>query len=105
MLEAKGYAVLPARDPTEAIGIFERDGGEIQLLVTDVVLPQMNGLELARMLRKVSPQLRALFVSGYAHSAAGKSIQEDRLPFLQKPFSVDALLKSVREVLDAPEPG
>ncbi|MGE3175970.1 MAG: ATP-binding protein, partial [Vicinamibacterales bacterium] len=99
-LERLGYTVIAADAPDKALRLAEGALGPIHLLITDVVMPGMNGRELARRLRGASPQLRALFVSGYADSEAA----EDHVPstdgFLLKPFALAGLARKVREVLD-----
>jgi two-component system cell cycle sensor histidine kinase/response regulator CckA len=77
----------------------------VHLLVTDVVMPEMNGRELAARLRVIRPELRTLFVSGYPATAlAPRGVLEEGVHFLQKPFSVEDLAVSVRAALDAPRP-
>jgi two-component system, cell cycle sensor histidine kinase and response regulator CckA len=102
MLEDLGYTVWPVASPGEAIRLAQTRGGEIDLLVTDVVMPEMNGPELARRLLAAHPHLRCLFVSGYfADSAALRSAQAQEIDFLQKPFSSADLADRVRRALDA----
>jgi two-component system cell cycle sensor histidine kinase/response regulator CckA len=95
-----GYTVVDAPDPSHAFDRFEEHEGRLQLLITDVVMPQMNGRELAEALVARQPDLRVLFMSGYtddhvlAHGVAGGA------GFLHKPFTPDVLARKVREVLD-----
>jgi PAS domain S-box-containing protein len=103
VLERQGYTVLRARDGAEAVALGRARAGTIDLLVTDVVMPGMGGPESAGLLQQVRPGLRVLFVSGYADRAAHR-ILDPNVPYLQKPFSPDALARKVREVLDAPPP-
>jgi two-component system, cell cycle sensor histidine kinase and response regulator CckA len=101
-LRGFGYTVLGLREPLEALELDAGDCGRIDLLITDIVLPGMNGLELAERMRARMPGLHMLFVSGYADEAAFKSqIAATGAAFLPKPFSRDALARKVREVLDA----
>jgi PAS domain S-box-containing protein len=101
-LESRGYTVLEARDGREAIQIVQGHSGTIDLLVTDVVMPKMGGRELVHRLMAQRPQMKALFMSGYAEQASTEHGSGDRLAiFLQKPFSLDSLARKVREVLDA----
>jgi PAS domain S-box-containing protein len=97
-----GYRVLDARTPAEALQILERHQGVIHLLVTDVVMPQMSGRELAERLTAREPTLKVLYMSGYTESAI---VRHGRLDagtvLLQKPFAPDALADKVRTVLDA----
>jgi CheY-like chemotaxis protein len=102
-LRKQGYRVLEASQGEEALEFSELYGGRIDLLVTDLVMPQMNGRELARRLVSSRPEIKVLYISGYADSAAWC---EDGLDssgaFLQKPFSPEALARKVREVLGGP---
>jgi CheY-like chemotaxis protein len=101
-LERLGYKVLPASTPSEAIRLSNEHAGTIDLLVTDVVMPEMNGRDLADRLSSVDPNLKKLFVSGYSASAlAPRGVLDDGVHFLQKPFSLTALAAKVREVLEA----
>ena len=101
-LEAEGYTILCASDGTDALRIVERHGGEIHLLLTDVVMPGMSGRELAEQMAARRAGIRILYMSGYPGDAA---IQQGGLArgsaFLQKPFSPDGLTRKVRETLDA----
>ena len=102
VLERFGYVVLTAGTPGEAIQLFESHPGAVNLLVTDVVMPEMNGRELAARLRAARPDLKTLFVSGYSASAlAPRGVLDEGVHFLQKPFSLEDLAASVREALDA----
>ncbi len=105
MLEAKGYAVLTAATPADALALVERHTEAIHLAVTDVILPGMDGPELARRLEKARPGLRVLFVSGYANEAiVHQGVLDPSVAYLPKPFTAEALARKVREVLDAPRP-
>jgi FixJ family two-component response regulator len=74
----------------------------VQLLITDVVMPNMSGPQLAQRLRGIRPGLKVLYLSGYTDDAIVRhGILEGEAPFLQKPFSPDSLAQKVREVLDA----
>ena len=101
VLKRLGYTVLAADNPEEAIRLATRHTGDIQLLVTDVVMPEMNGKELAQRIGAIKPAIRCLFMSGYTDDVIGRQgIIEEGLDFLQKPFSVKSLVDKVREVLD-----
>lgn len=103
ILERLGYHVLTAHDPSDAIGLAGPNGGAIHLLVTDVVMPEMNGRELAERLRSMHPGLKCLFMSGYtANAIAHHGVLDQGVQFLQKPFSTDDLARKVREALDQP---
>ncbi len=100
MLKQLGYAVLTAGTPGEALGHAEVYPGEIHLLVTDVVMPEMNGRELAERISSLRPDLRCLFMSGYTAEVFGpRGLLEDGVHFVQKPFMTSELAVKVREVL------
>jgi signal transduction histidine kinase/CheY-like chemotaxis protein len=106
ILEMNGYRVLEAKHGQDAIELTERHKGSIQLMVTDVVMPQMSGRELAQHLARTRPDMRVLFMSGYTDNAIVRhGVLEPGTAFLSKPFTPDALAAKVREVLDAPRPG
>src|SRR5882762_8272675 len=101
-LEAEGYTILCASDGADALRIVERHGGEIHLLLTDVVMPGMSGRELAEQMTARRAGIRILYMSGYPGDAAvhhGALVRGSA--FLQKPFAPDALARKVRETLDA----
>jgi len=101
MLELSGYSVLSARTPGAAIAIAEQYDGPIHLLITDVVMPEMNGKELRSKIEKLKTNIKVLFMSGYtANVIMHRGILEDKVHFIQKPFSVNSLVGKVREVLD-----
>ena len=103
ILEMNDYDVLEARHGAEAIEISERHQGLIHLMVTDVVMPQMSGSELAQRLQPVRPDMKVLYMSGYTDDAAVRhGVLGAGMAFLSKPFTPDALALKVREVLDAP---
>ena len=117
VLQRRGYNVLEARHGGEALILCERHTGDIDLLLTDVILEHLNGPELAERLLKMRPQMRVLYMSGYAPEAilqraasaqhvngsgaahAGDAVMLDLTHFLPKPFTADALAKKVREVM------
>jgi PAS domain S-box-containing protein len=102
MLERLGYAVMTASTPGEAIRVASEKHGEIHLLLTDVIMPEMNGRNLAEELSSRDPELKCLFMSGYTESAiAHHGVLDERANFLQKPFSNQELAVKVREVLDS----
>lgn len=101
LLEASGYHVLAASHGGEAMQICREYPGTIHLLVTDLILPQMNGRELARQAVPIRPSMKVLYVSGYPdETLVTAGVARSQVPFLQKPFASDALLFSVRKVLD-----
>ena len=100
MLERQGYAVLAANTPGEALRLAGERAGRIDLLMTDVVMPEMNGRDLSKRLLAAHPDLKLLFMSGYtADVIAHNGVLEDGLHFIQKPFSRQDLAAKVREVL------
>ncbi len=100
-LEGKGYTVLEADSPREAMRLAQEQGAAIALLLTDVMMPEMNGHALAATLRAAHPQLKHLFMSGYPmRDGEGDGQMEDAAHFLAKPFTLAALTAKVREVLD-----
>lgn len=101
MLEGLGYHVLSAGSPLEAINLVEGYKNRIDLLLTDVVLPEMNGKELARRIRLFYPDIDVLFMSGYtANVIAHHGVLDNGVNFLQKPYSHQSLAAKIREVLD-----
>lgn len=101
ILEMQGYRVLTAGTPGEAIRMAIEHVGEIHLLLTDVIMPEMNGRELAKKLLSLYPGLKRLFMSGYtADVIAHHGVLDEGVQFIQKPFSLDALADKVRETLD-----
>jgi len=101
MLKELGYTVLTASTPSEAIRLADKHGREIHLLMTDVVMPEMNGRDLAKRLLSVHPNIRCLFMSGYATNIIAQgSVLVDGAHFMQKPFSLKDLATKVRETLD-----
>jgi signal transduction histidine kinase/ActR/RegA family two-component response regulator len=101
MLEQMGYVVLTAGTPAEALRQAEQHGPEIHLLLTDVVMPEMSGPDLAKKLLSLHPHLKALFMSGFpAHLNAQRGLLENG-DFLQKPFSNAELAARMRQALDA----
>ncbi len=101
MLKSFGYSVLAADTPGKAIRLAEEHAGEIHLLVTDVIMPKMNGRDLAKKLLSLYPDLKRLFMSGYtADVIAQHGMLDEGVQFIQKPFSLQELAVNVREVLD-----
>jgi PAS domain S-box-containing protein len=101
ILETCGYEVYEASNGAAAFSEFEKEWAEIDLLVTDVVMPGMGGRELSEMARERRPDLKVLFTSGYTDDAVvRRGILDEGHNFLQKPFTFDALARKVRTVLD-----
>jgi CheY-like chemotaxis protein len=102
MLQRQGYSVLTANTPGEGMRIAREHSGPIHLLMTDVVMPEMNGRDLARNLLALHPHLKRLFTSGYtADVIANHGVLDEGVHFIGKPFSMRELAAKVREVLDA----
>jgi two-component system cell cycle sensor histidine kinase/response regulator CckA len=103
VLQRAGFDVMTALNPGEALLIAEQQGGDLDLLLTDVVMSHMNGRELSRRLGEMLPELRVAYMSGYTddillqNAVAGGEVQ-----LLRKPFGADALVRTVRAVLDSP---
>ncbi|MBN1266488.1 MAG: PAS domain S-box protein [Anaerolineales bacterium] len=101
MLENLGYAVMAAKTPTEAIRLASEHHGSIDLLITDVVMPEMNGRDLSKNLVNIHPGIKCLFMSGYtANVIAHHGALDPDVEFIQKPFSNQALSTKVREVIE-----
>jgi PAS domain S-box-containing protein len=100
MLRRQGYRVIPAEDPRHCQEILAREPEPIDLLLTDVVMPVMNGRQLFELLQASQPGLRVLYMSGHEKSViADQGILDDDAPFLHKPFSISMLAEKVLEVL------
>jgi signal transduction histidine kinase/ActR/RegA family two-component response regulator len=98
-LTAAGYQVLTAADGAEALDIGQKMGEAIDLLVTDVVMPRMRGPELAKRLKRLLPDLKVVYISGYTEEFSEGSSLLEGASFLQKPFSRDALLRQIHDAL------
>jgi CheY-like chemotaxis protein len=100
-LEKRGYTVLAAEDGTEAIRILENNRSEIDLVVSDIMMPKLNGLELRKKAILLRPEMRFLFISGYAEDTIGRTAH---LPqdagYLEKPFLTIELARKVRTLLN-----
>ncbi len=100
ILSGAGYRVLNGASGEEAVRIAQEHGDEIDLVITDVVMPRMSGKELARKLKEIGLEAKTLYISGYTDNAIVKhGILEEGIEFIQKPFSLKTLLKKVRDVL------
>jgi two-component system cell cycle sensor histidine kinase/response regulator CckA len=101
LLEICGYQVLDAKDGSEAMDISQAQSGEIDLLLTDIVMPGINGRTLADQLTQLRPKIGVIFMSGYTGQAVGaRGILDPGSNFLQKPFTREELARKIREVLD-----
>ncbi|HWZ81143.1 MAG TPA: PAS domain S-box protein [Terriglobales bacterium] len=100
-----GYKVLTATGAEEGLALCRQNHHNIQLLVTDVIMPRMSGPQLAEQVKQISPHARVLYISGYTNNAiVHYGVLDPGLWFLAKPFSLSALVAKVREVLDAAAP-
>jgi CheY-like chemotaxis protein len=100
-LSARGYRVLEASDGVQALQIASAHKGDIQLLITDVVMPRLSGRELAARVSAGRPGLKVLYISGYTDDSIFRhGVLEGGMSFLQKPFNLKALAAKVREVLE-----
>lgn len=104
MLQKLGYQVIPVSSAKEAITIVEHQPVKPELLLTDVIMPELNGRDLADRLRSLCPALRVLFMSGYASDViVHRGVLDEDVNLIQKPFSISELAAKMREVLDKPD--
>ena len=104
ILEMCGYTIHEAQNGREALVLCEKHVGRIDLLMTDVVMPEMGGRELAETILRSCPQMRVLFTSGYTDDAVVRhGVIDASTNFIQKPYATDELAQKVRGILDAPE--
>lgn len=101
LLQGLGYRVLSTSSPSEAVRLSNEHRGEIKLLMTDVIMPEMNGKDLVKSVKAICPEIRSLFMSGYtADVIARHGVLDEGVNFIQKPFSLLDLSVKVREVLE-----
>jgi len=101
ILELCGYTVVEARNGVEALKICEEISETISLLMTDVVMPQMNGRELSEKVSEINPSIKTLFTSGYMNDRVMRhGVSDDEVNFIQKPFAPDVLARKIRQLLD-----
>ena len=105
MLGQAGHRCVEAGDGEEAYRLVHGAPGVVDLVLTDVMMPNMDGPELARRVSRLRPDLRVLFMSGYSDDPVVRSIERSTSLFLAKPFTSGALLEKVRAILDAPWKG
>ena len=99
-LRSRGYSVIEAANGVEAMEALEEKNGAVDLVVSDVVMPEMDGPTLLKEMRKRNPNLKIIFVSGYAEEAFDKSLPEnEQFAFLPKPFALSALVAKVKETM------
>lgn len=102
VLRGEGYQVAGAEGGAEALRLMREELRAVDLLISDLVMPEMDGSEVARRVREISPLARVLFVSGYSESdIADYGLGELKFEVLQKPFAPDVLVRKVREILDS----
>ena len=101
VLTSNGYDVLEASNGVTALTVYDKNAHKIDMVLTDVVMPQMTGIEMGRSLSERAPGLKILYMSGYRDNPTGAASGEGQQAFLHKPFTPDTLLAKVREVLDA----
>ena len=101
VLKSNGYEVMEAANGPAALATYEKNRHKIDMVLTDVVMPQMTGFELGKQLLAGAPALKILYMSGYRDNAIGVGVSDAPRAFLHKPFTPDMLLGKVREVLDA----
>ena len=102
MLREKGYTVLCAVNGREAVDIWESNNREIDLLITDLVMPEIGGLELAQICKRIRPDLPVIYMSGFTEAAAANAeMFTEAEAFLEKPFHREMFLDKVRQVLTA----
>jgi CheY-like chemotaxis protein len=102
MLQLTGYKVLEASSGPEALGLMDHVGHPVDLLLTDIVMPSMNGGTLAQRLSPRHPKMRVLFTSGYMDDVVVQEVVAMGAQFLPKPFTMEGLTQKVRQVLDEP---
>jgi two-component system, cell cycle sensor histidine kinase and response regulator CckA len=100
MLHGFGYGVREAADGAEALKLLQRECESIHLVLTDVVMPEMSGTELAHHVYSVCPKLPIIFMSGYSEDHAFRGMERAGSAFLPKPFTASALVDKVRETLN-----
>ncbi|MBT8341488.1 MAG: PAS domain S-box protein [Desulfatitalea sp.] len=101
ILKEIGYSVLIVDTPTEALALFEKNDTPIDLLITDVIMPQMSGTELVSKINKLKPEVKVLYMSGHTENIiVRQGILKEGIHFVQKPFSMSDLAKKVRETIE-----
>jgi DNA-binding response OmpR family regulator len=101
VLATSGYSVVEAQDGGEALAIYEADPGKFDLVLTDVVMPNLNGFEFGDRVAALTPDRKILYMSGFRDAPIATVDQERERTFLHKPFTPDILLARVREMLDS----
>ncbi|RMH34382.1 MAG: response regulator [Acidobacteria bacterium] len=105
ILESCGYRVLEARDGREALVFWEKEKANINLIISDIVMPQISGYDLAEKVRRDHSKIPILFISGFADRLEQlKALQDKNLFFVQKPFSYDSFTRKIQEILESKNP-
>lgn len=99
LLTKLGYEVHSAPDARVALELVLEQGTDVDLVLTDIVMPGLTGIEMAEVLEECRPDLKVLFMSGYASRELGRELSSPPEPFLPKPFSLDQLSKAVESAL------
>jgi CheY-like chemotaxis protein len=101
LLESKGYKILEAQNGSQALELAEHHTGSIEVLVTDVIMPQIRGLELAKRVTELHPDICVIFMSGYSEDALleNQLLSERTMTLIQKPFEPEELAQKIRESL------
>ncbi len=105
MLASQGYNCLGAEDGVDALRLLEGGAEEIHLVLTDLVMPRMTGVELARQVRQLRPEMRIVLMSGFSDDPAVRLFERSPEIFIPKPFTASTLCAKVRRVLDEPWTG
>ena len=100
ILVHSGYRVITAANGAEALGIMDSHDGGIDLVLTDVIMPEMDGVELARKIMFTHPEMKVLFRSGYTSDIRMDVVGEGKGHFIEKPFDLPTLVRKVRDTLD-----
>jgi DNA-binding NtrC family response regulator len=101
ILNKIGYSVLIAETPSEALAMFKKEDTPIDLLITDVVMPQMSGMELNDKIKAIRPGIKVLFMSGYTENViVRQGVLKEDVHFVQKPFSLNDFARKVREAIE-----
>jgi DNA-binding NtrC family response regulator len=101
LLEVQGYQLLTATGGEEALRMAAGHKGKIPLMITDVVMPQMSGRELAEKLLPLRPEMKVIYMSGYTDDAIVRhGLLDEKIEFLQKPFDAAIVARKIRQVLD-----
>jgi DNA-binding NtrC family response regulator len=105
VLSSSGYVVWTAKNASEAKELLQKSGSLPQLLLTDVVLPDQDGCDLARDISEINPDLLVIFMSGYPKNIVSQRLSQQQATYLAKPFSASSLLAAVRGVLEQSKVG